>query len=665
MGATSAVQLCIAVALLVAVAPVCQASLMAIDLGSEFLKVSLIKPGRTPISIVTNEMSKRKTPSLVGFANGERLLGEEASSFAVRFPETTIARAMDLLGRAGDDSALQQMLKAHKLPHRVVSHPTRGVAAVEVSSNGTMFSGEELVGSLLQYARQIAEAQSGAAVTDAVVAVPAFFGQSQRQALINAASLVGVNIIGIINTHTAAALQFGIERDFANATKHVVFYDMGSGSTVVALVRFSSYMVKEAGKPKPISQLEVRDVEWDAALGSNSLDALLADHFARQFADKHRLDAAEVLGNAKSMAKLRKQVRRTKEMLSANTAGPISVEEFHGGLDFQSTISREQFEQLAGSFFDQAAAPLTRIMARSGLQAEEVEHVELLGGGTRVPRLQAALQQALGGRALDRHMDSDEAVVMGASLFAANLSTSFRLRKFGLADLTLYGVTLRVDEVHEAEGAEASAQQPEERALLPSLKKLPVKRVVHWTNLSSDPLRLTLLYNTSTAYGLPPGAASPLLATLNVTGIDTVIKRYNTSGTVNVRFDAGVDGLLRLDRAEAVVEYTVMEEKLVEVKAAGVTLNTTSGTNSTTNSTIGGADVESEAAEVKEADAATVPEGEGGGRGNSRRSRSWRGLYLATAPPPTLPPAAATATALWPPLPSCSASWCPAHALPR
>mmetsp|Transcript_27424 Transcript_27424/g.69745 ORF Transcript_27424/g.69745 Transcript_27424/m.69745 type:complete len:1029 (-) Transcript_27424:524-3610(-) len=567
-----------------------QASIMAIDLGSEYLKVSLIKPGRTPIAIVVNEMSKRKTPALVGFANGERLLGEEASSFSVRYPETIVARAQDLLGKSADDPTIGRMLKDYGLPYKVVPHPTRNVAAVEIKE-GVIISAEELVGSALQYARSIAEAQSGAPVPDAVIAVPAYFGQAQRQALVDAANLVGINVMGLINTHTAAALQFGIERDFANKTQNVILYDMGSGSTLVSLVRYSSYNIKEAGKPKPISQLEVKDVDWDADLGANQLDALLGEHFAKAFADKHKLQVDDVLGNPKSMAKLKKQVRRTKEILSANSGAPISVEEFHDNRDYQSHITREDFEKLAGSFFERAAAPLKRVLERSGLKPEEIDYVELLGGGTRVPRLQAALQEVLGGRALDRHLDADEAVVLGASLFAANLSTSFRLRKFGMADLSMYGVALKIEEVHEAERTEGEVPDLEgqgaekTRNLLPYRKKLPIKRVVHFANLTADPIRLSLAYNTSTPHALPPGAADAHMAQFNITGVETAIKRYNTSGTVNIKFEAGYDGILKLAKAEAVVQYVAMEEKIItvmeEVNA------TTNGTDSNSTESAG------------------------------------------------------------------------------
>jgi hypoxia up-regulated 1 len=274
-------------------------ALVSIDLGSEFLKVALIKPGRIPIAIVANEMSKRKTPALVGIVGGERLMGEEAASVTARFPEAIIARARDLLGKTMDDPTVASMIKQQYLPYQVVEHPTRKVAAIKVGDD--VHSPEDIVvrsgpiahaphlircrshqpstrggvschrgapdpsppshhprplhpappstssraqGSLFQYARSIAEAQAGTSVVDAVLTVPAYFSQFQRQALVSSASLAGLSVMGLINSHSAAALQYGIERDFVNASQTVILYDMGSSGVQVALVRCAALLLQ-------------------------------------------------------------------------------------------------------------------------------------------------------------------------------------------------------------------------------------------------------------------------------------------------------------------------------------------------------------------------------------------------------------------------------------
>ncbi|KAI8464405.1 MAG: Hsp70 protein-domain-containing protein [Monoraphidium minutum] len=555
------------------------ASLMSIDLGSENLKVCLIKPGRTPIAIVVNESSRRKSPALVGFANQDRLLGEEAAAVAIRYPTSTFSRARDMLGRSASDPWVQNMLSAHSLPYELVDHPERKTAMAKINDTAAYLA-EELVAGVLQYAKQITDAQAGSPIVDTVITVPAWFGIAQRQALKDAAALAGLNVLALVNSHSAAALQFGIERDFAAKEQKVILYDMGSGSTEVALVKFSTYSAKEPGssKPKPINQFEVLDADWDADLGANTLDALLADHFAAQFSEKTGVE--DVRKVPKAMAKLKRQVRRTKEILSANSDAPFSVEELHEGRDFQSSVSRADFEALAekAGFWDRAVAPLKRLLERNGLKPGDVDAVELLGGGSRVPRLQSALSEVLGGRALDRHLDADEAVVLGGALFAANLSTSFRLRKFGMTDVAMYGVAWVSDDLGGSHAHSDDEEHPDPKDLgakhlgplvknlLPAGKKLPIKRAVKFNNLTTDAFSFRLEYNETARHGLPPGhVGDAIIAQYDVSGVTGAIERYNHSGVTALRFEADWSGLVALDKAECVVEVEVMEERILEV----------------------------------------------------------------------------------------------------
>ncbi|KIZ04287.1 hypothetical protein MNEG_3673 [Monoraphidium neglectum] len=528
-------------------------------------------------------MSRRKSPALVGMAGEDRLLGEEAFSFAIRYPTTVFSRTRDLLGRSAADPYVQNMLAANLLPYELVDHPERKTAMAKINGS-TAYLAEELVAGVLQYAKQITDAHAGVPIVDAVITVPAWFGIAQRQALKDSAVLAGLNVLALVNSHSAAALQFGIERDFAAKEQKVIFYDMGSGSTEVALVKYSTYSAKEPGssKPKPINQFEVLDADWEADLGSNALDMLLTEHFAVKFNEKFGL--GDVRQVPKAMAKLKRQVRRTKEILSANSDAPFSVEELHEGRDFQSSIKRADFEELAekGGFWARAAAPLQRLLERNNLKPSDIDAVELLGGGSRVPRLQAALSEALGGRSLDRHLDADEAVVLGGALFAANLSTSFRLRKFGMTDVAMYGVTWISDDLRGASAAdgdeehsdpkELSSKQlgPLVKSLLPTGKKLPIKRAVKFHNLTADAFSFRLEYNTTARHGLPPGhEGGPVIASYDVTGVADAVARYNHSGVTALRFDADWSGLVALDRAECVVEVEVMEEKTIQVPAEG------------------------------------------------------------------------------------------------
>ncbi|KAK9811690.1 hypothetical protein WJX72_008444 [[Myrmecia] bisecta] len=551
---------------------------MAVDFGSEFIKVSVVKPGRTPISIVNNEMSKRRTSAQVAFIDGDRLLGEEAAALNVRYPDRVYAKSRDLLGKPAKHDSVQSMLNTAYLPYEVVEDAQRKTVSIKTHS-GEQYSAEELVASILHYAKAITSAATeGAQILDAVISVPAFFGPAQRQALLDAAALVDLNVLGLINNHAAAALQFGIDRNWENRTERVILYDMGASSVEVALVKYSSFTVKEAGKTNTYSQFEVEDVTWAENLGAEKLDLILLEHFADEFNEKHLQGKSDMRRSSKAVAKLKRQVRRTKEILSANTEAPVNVEELHEGIDFRSRITRDEFEALAGDFFKQAAEPLTRLLERNSLTGADVEAVELLGGGSRVPKVKAALSEALGGRSLDMHLDADEAVVLGAALFAANLSTTFRLRKFGMADGATYPINFQLDENTKLAASEEATGNPfGPKSLLPFLKRLPAKRVVHLPNATSDRIAFTLAYDTdsdSPNGQLPPGVDSPIIGIFELSGVADVLEKHGETGKMSVHFRADVGGVLSVEKAECVintVEMVEVEVPIREEKAANET----------------------------------------------------------------------------------------------
>lgn len=192
-------------------------------------------------------------------------------------------------------------------------------------------------GSILKYAKGITQAQAGQEVVDCVLTIPSFFGPTQKQAILDAARLADVNVLALVGSPATAALQYGIERDFTNKTENVIFYDMGSNAVQVAYVVFSSYQTKDKGKKKIINQLQVKDVVWNDDLGGDHLDWMLVEHLSNEFLDKYGSDPRD---SPRSLAKLKKAVRQTKEVLSANTEAPIYVEELLDDKDFSSKISR-------------------------------------------------------------------------------------------------------------------------------------------------------------------------------------------------------------------------------------------------------------------------------------------------------------------------------------
>eukprot|EP00238_Polyblepharides_amylifera_P003501 CAMPEP_0196575666 /NCGR_PEP_ID=MMETSP1081-20130531/5089_1 /TAXON_ID=36882 /ORGANISM="Pyramimonas amylifera, Strain CCMP720" /LENGTH=964 /DNA_ID=CAMNT_0041894035 /DNA_START=70 /DNA_END=2964 /DNA_ORIENTATION=- len=602
----SPVLICLSALLLISLISVTEGKVLGIDFGSENIKVSLVKPGRVPISIVTNEMSKRRSPGAVAFVNGERLLGEEAMALEPRYPDRVFTKIREMIGRTADSNIIDENMKQNFLPFSVVEHPERKTAQIK-TPDGESYSSEEIVAMILHYVRTIGAAYAEADIVDVVITVPAFYSQSQREAMLLAADLAGLNVLSLVTEHAAAALQWGIDKEFGNETKEVVLYDMGAGSVTASLVQYSSFIGKEGGKNKTFGQFEVKSVAWDHSVGAGNLDALLVNHFADQFNTKWG-KGDDVRNYPKAMAKLKKQCKRTKEILSANLHAPISVESMHDDIDFRSDISREAFDSLAAPLYLRAVAPLTRLLKDSGREVASLEAVELLGGGTRIPGVLAAITEALGGRTPDRHLDSDEAVALGAGLHAANLSTAFRVRKFGAADAASYALSAQYtssdtsSEDNADEAAEVDAVEGEDTLgskkmkLLPLFKKYPVKRVVSLTHKSGDAL-LEVGYSDAPSDYLP----SDSLAAYTISGVDSLSSNYSFQGKVNVHFQVTSSGILQLTKAEAVVELPDLPAPTKKV------VNTTEDSNSTAGETEVTPEVSPEAKEA-EVDAAQDPE---------------------------------------------------------
>ncbi|KAF5949554.1 hypothetical protein HYC85_011547 [Camellia sinensis] len=478
-------------------------------------------------------MSKRKSPALVAFQGGNRLIGEEAAGLVARYPDKVYSNLRDLIGKPYD--YVKKFLDSMYLPFDVVEDP-RGGAGIRVDG-GAIYSPGELVAMV--------------PIKDAVITVPPYFGQVERKGLLQAAQLAGINVLSLINEHSGAALQYGIDKDFSNESRHVIFYDMGSSSTYAALVYFSAYNAKEYGKTVSVNQFQVKDVRWDPQLGGQDMELRLVEYFADEF-NKQLGNGVDVRTSPKAMAKLKKQVKRTKDILSANTMAPISVESLYDDRDFRSTITREKFEELCNDLWEKSLFPLKEVLKNSGLKIDEIYAVELIGGATRVPKLQAKIQEFIGRKDLDKHLDADEAIVLGAALRAANLSDGIKLnRKLGMVDGSSYGFVI------ELNGPDLLKDESTRQVLVQRMKKLPSKMfrsIIH-----NKDFEVSLAYESEDL--LPPGAPSPIFAQYAVSGLTDASEKYasrNLSSPIkaNLHFSLSSSGIFSLDRADAVVEIS-------------------------------------------------------------------------------------------------------------
>ncbi|KZV16615.1 heat shock 70 kDa protein 17-like [Dorcoceras hygrometricum] len=556
-----------------------ESAVASIDLGSESLKVAVVnlKPGQAPISVAINEMSKRKTPNLISFHGDTRLIGEESLNLQARYPNKVFSHLPLLLAKPHNFT--RDFLRSLYLSYEIKPDETRDVAVFQTDGAGEFgnFTAEEMVAMILKYAVGLAENQARTSIKDVVITVPPYMGVAERTSLVTAADLAGINVLALVNEHSGAALQYGIDKDFSNGSRQVLFYDMGATSTYAALVEFSAYNAKEFGKTVSVNQFQVKDVRWDGNLGGQHMELRLVEHLADEF-NKKLGNGVNVRDSPKAMAKLKKQVKRTKEILSANLMAPVSVESLYDDLDFRSTITREKFEEICEDIWEKTLVPVQQVLDYSGLKADDLYAVELIGGATRVPKLQAKLQEFLGRKELSKHLDADEAIVLGASLHAANLSDGIKLnRKLGMIDGSIYGFVLELD------GEGLLKDENTRQLIVPRMKKLPCKMfrsVVH-----NKDFEVSLAYESEDM--IPPGIPSLTFAQYDVLGLTDASDKYltrNLSSPIkaSLHFSLSRSGILTLDRADAVIEIT----EWVEVPRKNLTVD--NSTSAIVNSTDAG-----------------------------------------------------------------------------
>jgi hypoxia up-regulated 1 len=280
-------------------------------------------------------------------------------------------------------------------------------------------------GQILAYAANIATNTMGSPVKDFSITVPPFWTHSQRQALLDAAKIAGVNVLSLINQNAAIALNFGIERTFKEP-EHVIFYDMGASNLQVSLYKFTS---SEDKKKKTFSGAQLLAQAWDDTLGGRAFDQAIVDYVLSKVQKEKKITV-----EAKGLVKLQKAVKKAKEILTANKDTTLGVDSLVPDFDLRMKITREEVEGLFTDLFVRALEPVKRVLATSGLTVEQINAIEIVGGGVRIPKIQQLLQEHFNREQLDKHLNGDEAAVFGAALYAASISAQHRTREFKFKD---------------------------------------------------------------------------------------------------------------------------------------------------------------------------------------------------------------------------------------
>ena len=376
---------------------------IGIDLGTTYSCVGWWKDNRC--EIIANDQGNRTTPSYVTFTDKERIIGEGAKNQSSINPENTVFDAKRLIGRDFDDVTLQSDLK--HFPFEVKSKNNKPVIEVQYKNETKQFHPEEISSMVLTKMKETAEAYIGEEVKDAVVTVPAYFNDSQRQATKDAGSIAGLNVLRIINEPTAAAIAYGLDNH--SVEKNVLIFDLGGGTFDVSLLNIDDGI------------FEVKATAGDTHLGGEDFDNILLKYFTDEFKRKYRND---LTNNKRASRRLRTACEKAKRTLSSSSTASIEIDSLFDGIDFFSSISRAKFESLCMSLFQKCIDPVTQVLKDSGVSKNKVDDIVLVGGSTRIPRIQELLSNFFGGKELSKKINPDEAVAYGASVQAAILSNS-------------------------------------------------------------------------------------------------------------------------------------------------------------------------------------------------------------------------------------------------
>jgi len=376
---------------------------IGIDLGTTYSCVGVYKNGR--VEIIPNDQGNRITPSWVAFTpEGERLIGDPAKNQVGQNPTNTIFDAKRLIGRKFDDKEVQGDLK--HFPFKVIKKDNKPYVQVEVKGETKSFSPEEISAMVLTKMKEIAEAYLGKAVKNAVVTVPAYFNDAQRQATKDAGTIAGLNVVRIINEPTAAAIAYGLDKA-KSKEKNILVFDLGGGTFDVTLLTIDEGV------------FEVLATNGDTHLGGEDFDNRVMDHLVKQFKKKNNKDFSK---DKKAVSKLRRKVEEAKRALSSQTQVRIEVESLFDGIDFSETLTRAKFEELNADLFKKTLGPVQKVLDDAGLKKGDVDEIVLVGGSTRIPKVQQLLKDFFNGKEPSRGVNPDEAVAYGAAVQGGILS---------------------------------------------------------------------------------------------------------------------------------------------------------------------------------------------------------------------------------------------------
>ena len=375
---------------------------IGIDLGTTYSCVGIWRDNRC--EIIANDQGNRTTPSYVAFSNDERLIGDGAKNQSAMNPTNTIYDAKRLIGRTFNDPIVQQEMKGFPFVVKDDGN-NKPVIEVEYKEETKSFHPEEISAMILTKMKETAEAYLGEKVTDVVITCPAYFSDGQRSATKDAGHIAGLNVLRIINEPTAASIAYGLDNN--PKEQYVLIFDCGGGTHDVSLMNIDDGI------------FETKATNGNTHLGGEDFDHILMQHFMTEFKRKHKVDMSE---NKRSLRRLKTACEKAKRTLSSSTTANLEIDSLYEGIDFFTSITRAKFEALCMTLFQKCLDPVSKVLRDAEVSKDQVDEIVLVGGSTRIPKIQEMLSSFFGGKELNKSVNPDEAVAYGAAVQANILS---------------------------------------------------------------------------------------------------------------------------------------------------------------------------------------------------------------------------------------------------